>query len=168
MLKDADWWDSYGNECPELKKFAIRVLSLTCSSSGCERNLSAFEMVHTKKRNRLAQEKLNDLVFVIVDDEVGEQSHETTSRRGMYCLFKIIIINFNINLYSHIVISYILDEGDTLGSSTFVGSNQNENLGGFRTNAFNNLFDEEGDHEIGSTNDFGSADRDDGNYGYKD
>ena len=34
----AKWWDSYGDECPELQKFAIRVLSLTCSSSGCERN----------------------------------------------------------------------------------------------------------------------------------
>ena len=41
----AQWWDSYGDECPELQKFAIRVLSLTCSSSGCERNWSAFEMV---------------------------------------------------------------------------------------------------------------------------
>ncbi|XP_073268810.1 uncharacterized protein [Populus alba] len=40
----AKWWDSYGDECPELQKFAIRVLSLTCSSSGCERNWSAFEM----------------------------------------------------------------------------------------------------------------------------
>ncbi|KAK8931186.1 hypothetical protein KSP39_PZI016912 [Platanthera zijinensis] len=44
----ADWWDSYGDNCPELKKFAIRVLSLTCSSSGCERNWSAFEMVSSK------------------------------------------------------------------------------------------------------------------------
>ncbi|XLU98683.1 hypothetical protein S245_013023, partial [Arachis hypogaea] len=51
------------NSCPELKKFAIRVLSLTCSSSGCERNWSAFEMVHTKRRNRLHQKKMNDLVY---------------------------------------------------------------------------------------------------------
>jgi len=29
----------------ELKRFAIRVLSLTCSSSGCERNWNSFEMV---------------------------------------------------------------------------------------------------------------------------
>lgn len=43
----AQWWESYGDECPELQKFAIRVLSLTCSSSGCERNWSAFEMVRT-------------------------------------------------------------------------------------------------------------------------
>lgn len=55
----------FGDECPELKWFAIRVLSLTCSSSGCERNWSSFEMVHTKRRNRLHQKKLNDLVFVM-------------------------------------------------------------------------------------------------------
>lgn len=41
----AAWWDSYGEEHPELQNFAIRVLSLTCSSSGCERNWSAFERV---------------------------------------------------------------------------------------------------------------------------
>jgi hypothetical protein len=41
----AKLWDSYGNEGLDLQKFAIRVLSLTCSSSRCERNWSAFEMV---------------------------------------------------------------------------------------------------------------------------
>jgi len=41
----ADWWESYGDEYPELLKFAIHILSLTCSSSGCERNWSSFEMV---------------------------------------------------------------------------------------------------------------------------
>ncbi|XLT02435.1 hypothetical protein HN51_051786, partial [Arachis hypogaea] len=41
----AKWWDFYGDSCPELKKFAIRVLSLTCGSFGCECNWSAFEMV---------------------------------------------------------------------------------------------------------------------------
>lgn len=34
----ADWWDSFGIVRPELQRFAIRILSLTCSSSGCERN----------------------------------------------------------------------------------------------------------------------------------
>lgn len=43
------WWESYGDQHPELQKFAIRVLSLTCSSSGCERNWSAFEMVRFQK-----------------------------------------------------------------------------------------------------------------------
>ena len=41
----ADWWDSYGDQLPELQKIAICVLSLTCSLFGCERNWSAFEMV---------------------------------------------------------------------------------------------------------------------------
>lgn len=44
-----NWWDSYGDKTPELKRFAMRVLSLTCSSSGCERNWSAFEMVTCNK-----------------------------------------------------------------------------------------------------------------------
>ena len=43
--RPADWWDSYRVDCPELQRFAIRVLSLTCSSSGCERNWSTFEQV---------------------------------------------------------------------------------------------------------------------------
>ncbi|CAH1440741.1 unnamed protein product [Lactuca virosa] len=60
-----DWWDSYGDDTPELKSFAMRILSLTCYSSGCERNSSAFEMVHSKRRNRLQQQKMNDLVYVM-------------------------------------------------------------------------------------------------------
>ncbi|CAL0314836.1 unnamed protein product [Lupinus luteus] len=37
--------ESYGDEHPELQNFVICVLSLTCSSSNCERNWSVFEMV---------------------------------------------------------------------------------------------------------------------------
>ncbi|KAF7826965.1 SCAN domain-containing protein [Senna tora] len=33
-MSPADWWLAYGDGCPELQKFAIRILSLTCSSSG--------------------------------------------------------------------------------------------------------------------------------------
>ncbi|KAL6596062.1 hypothetical protein ACP70R_047426 [Stipagrostis hirtigluma subsp. patula] len=69
----ADWWDSYGDDCPELQRFAIRVLSLTCSSSGCERNWSAFEQVHSKRRNRLHQAKMNDLVFVMYNLKLMER-----------------------------------------------------------------------------------------------
>ncbi|XLR50596.1 hypothetical protein S83_001268, partial [Arachis hypogaea] len=39
----SQWWDSYGDEHPELQKYAIRILSLTCSSSRCEYNWSVFE-----------------------------------------------------------------------------------------------------------------------------
>ncbi|XP_059669038.1 uncharacterized protein LOC132314159 [Cornus florida] len=51
MKADADWWSAYGSTTPNLQKFAIKVLSLTCSASG-------------KKRNRLTQCRLNDLVFI--------------------------------------------------------------------------------------------------------
>ncbi|KAL4374287.1 hypothetical protein AHAS_Ahas05G0166700 [Arachis hypogaea] len=57
-------WKSYGCGAPNLQKLAIRVLSQTCSSSGCERNWSIFEHIHSKKRNRLEHQKLNDLVYV--------------------------------------------------------------------------------------------------------
>jgi len=60
----ATWWQSFGGQCPQLQKFAVRVLSQPCSASGCERNWSVFERIHTKKRNRLEQKRLNDLVFV--------------------------------------------------------------------------------------------------------
>jgi hypothetical protein len=41
----------YGASAPTLKKFAIKVLSLTCSSSGCERNWSVFEHVRSSLVN---------------------------------------------------------------------------------------------------------------------
>ncbi|XP_058746999.1 uncharacterized protein LOC131619985 [Vicia villosa] len=58
------WWDTYRTEAPNLQKLAIRILSQTCSASGCERNWSVFEHIHSKKRNRLEHQKLNDLVCV--------------------------------------------------------------------------------------------------------
>ncbi|CAH9145721.1 unnamed protein product, partial [Cuscuta epithymum] len=39
----ANWWTTYGHHVPNLQKLAIRILCLTSSSSGCERNWSTFE-----------------------------------------------------------------------------------------------------------------------------
>ncbi|XP_052619896.1 uncharacterized protein LOC111897506 [Lactuca sativa] len=52
---------SYGIDTPILRKFAIMVLSQTCSASPCERNWSTFDNLHSKKRNCLLQQKLNEL-----------------------------------------------------------------------------------------------------------
>ncbi|KAL0801924.1 hypothetical protein Bca101_057100 [Brassica carinata] len=60
----AEWWSCYGSSAPNLKSFAVKILSLTCSATGCERNWSVFQLLHTKKRNRLAQHRLNNMVFV--------------------------------------------------------------------------------------------------------
>ncbi|XP_011628201.1 uncharacterized protein LOC18447366 [Amborella trichopoda] len=59
-----DWWAGYGYEVPVLQRAAIRILSQPCSSYWCRWNWGTFENVHTKKRNRLEQEKFNDLVYV--------------------------------------------------------------------------------------------------------
>ncbi|KAK4260115.1 hypothetical protein QN277_003272 [Acacia crassicarpa] len=62
----------------KIQKFAIHVLSLTYSSSGCERNWSAFEMVHTKKRNRLKQETMNNVVFVMANSRLDNTKHRVS------------------------------------------------------------------------------------------
>ncbi|XP_013588957.1 PREDICTED: uncharacterized protein LOC106297221 [Brassica oleracea var. oleracea] len=59
-----NWWSTYGCGTPTLQKMATRILALTSSSSGCERNWSCFEGIHTKKRNRLDVNRLNSLVYV--------------------------------------------------------------------------------------------------------
>ena len=59
-----EWWKFFGCDVPNLQKLAIRILSQTASFSGCERNWSVFERIHTKKRNRLEYQRLNDLVYV--------------------------------------------------------------------------------------------------------
>ncbi|XP_076936260.1 uncharacterized protein LOC143603320 [Bidens hawaiensis] len=63
-LAPAEWWMQYGASAPTLKRFIIWVLSLTCSSLECERNWSIFEHLHSKKRSRLDQQKLSDLVYI--------------------------------------------------------------------------------------------------------
>ncbi|XP_027098997.2 uncharacterized protein [Coffea arabica] len=64
IIRPENWWKLYGCDAPNLQKLAIRILSQTVSSSGCERNWSVFERIHTKKRNRLEHQRLNDLVYV--------------------------------------------------------------------------------------------------------
>ncbi|KAL8248797.1 hypothetical protein R6Q59_005665, partial [Mikania micrantha] len=76
----ANWWETYGNSTPNLKRIAMRILSLTTSSSGCERNWSTFEGVHTKKRNRLDPTKLNDLVFVQFNANLMEKNKKRKMR----------------------------------------------------------------------------------------
>ena len=57
------WWRLFGNDARILQKLAIRLLSQTASSSGCERNWSLFDRIHTKGRNKLEHKRLNDLVY---------------------------------------------------------------------------------------------------------
>ncbi|GAU26503.1 hypothetical protein TSUD_361360 [Trifolium subterraneum] len=60
-------WESYGGKHKELQWFALRVLSLTCSSSGCERNWSAFE------RKKIKRKSANYEVEEIDSEDEGEE-----------------------------------------------------------------------------------------------
>ncbi|XP_062200495.1 uncharacterized protein LOC133903176 [Phragmites australis] len=61
---EVHWWGAYGGLAFELQYLVNQIVSLCCSSSGCERNCSAFAHIHTKRRNRLEHKRLNKLMFV--------------------------------------------------------------------------------------------------------
>ncbi|KAJ4971497.1 hypothetical protein NE237_004596 [Protea cynaroides] len=63
-LAPATWWSLYAADCPDLQRFAVKILSQTCCGTHGGRNWRIFEHIHSKKKNRLEQERLNDLVFV--------------------------------------------------------------------------------------------------------
>ncbi|XP_042009110.1 uncharacterized protein LOC121757664 [Salvia splendens] len=69
----AQWWKKYGHYAPHLQRLAIKIFSLTSSVSGCERNWSVFEQIHSKKRNRLEHQKMHDLVYVKYNQKLCER-----------------------------------------------------------------------------------------------
>jgi hypothetical protein len=58
------FWDCYGTACKVLRPIAVRLLAQCASASPCERNWSAYEFVHSRKRNRLGVQKAQQLVYV--------------------------------------------------------------------------------------------------------
>ncbi|URD88420.1 hypothetical protein MUK42_24599 [Musa troglodytarum] len=62
-LSPATWWSMYGSDHPNLQRFAVRILSQTCSMTTSDRACNANAYLHSSK-NRLEQERLNDLKFV--------------------------------------------------------------------------------------------------------
>ncbi|CAD6218177.1 unnamed protein product [Miscanthus lutarioriparius] len=60
---------------------ATRILSLTSSSSDCERNWSGFEEVHTKKRNRLTIVRLNKLVYIQFNSKLINKNEKIKSKK---------------------------------------------------------------------------------------
>ncbi|XP_062222565.1 uncharacterized protein LOC133921624 isoform X1 [Phragmites australis] len=79
----AKWWGTYGTQVPTLQMMATRMLSLTSSSSGCERNWSCFEGIHTKKRNKLTCERLNQLVFVQYNNKMHSKKEKAKKNKNM-------------------------------------------------------------------------------------
>nr|KAJ0198323.1 hypothetical protein LSAT_V11C700368370 [Lactuca sativa] len=54
------WWGHYGDEVPELQAFTMKILGLTCS-------------VHTKRRNRLSTNRMNNLVYIMSNKKLMQK-----------------------------------------------------------------------------------------------
>ncbi|XP_077232424.1 uncharacterized protein LOC143869749 [Tasmannia lanceolata] len=80
----AEWWVLYGTDAPNLRSLAINFLSQTASSSGCERNWSTFNFIHSKPRNRLGYENLHNLVYVHYNTRLRLKHREIDSSREAY------------------------------------------------------------------------------------
>ena len=68
-----DRWINFGDNANDLQSFAIKFLGLTCSALGCECNWSTFNQVHTKKRNRLATMRMNNLVNIMYNKKLKDR-----------------------------------------------------------------------------------------------
>lgn len=64
MMSGWRWRAKYGGNTPELQRMAMDVLSLVSGACSCERSWSAFDFIHTKKRNKLSASKCEELVYV--------------------------------------------------------------------------------------------------------
>ncbi|KAM0899923.1 hypothetical protein ACQ4PT_020991 [Festuca glaucescens] len=90
-----DWWHSYGGRAIELQRFAKRIVSLCAASSGCERNWSTFEFIHTKKRNRLQHQRLNDNVFVSYNRKNMDRFQKRREKMGDKSYDPLVIEDFD-------------------------------------------------------------------------
>ncbi|XP_044372073.1 ATP-dependent RNA helicase DRS1 [Triticum aestivum] len=74
------WWFQFGGDVPALQKCAMRICSQCVSSSGCERNWSAFALVHTKQRSRLLYDKVHKLVSVRYNLKIRAEEDQEKER----------------------------------------------------------------------------------------
>jgi hypothetical protein len=67
-MEPHQWWHRVGGNA--LPKIANRILSLTCSTSSCERNWSMYLFVHNKSHNRLEVDKAEALVYIYTNSKL--------------------------------------------------------------------------------------------------
>ncbi|GBG76910.1 hypothetical protein CBR_g23124 [Chara braunii] len=60
----ADWWTLYGGDVPHLQQIAINVLGMWSTATSAEQNWASMDFVHSKRRNSLSPESLEELVYI--------------------------------------------------------------------------------------------------------
>ncbi|KAK2648223.1 hypothetical protein Ddye_015712 [Dipteronia dyeriana] len=58
------WWGIHGSSIKTLQAIALKLLGQPCSSSCCELNWSTYNFIHSMRRNKIAPQRAEDLVFV--------------------------------------------------------------------------------------------------------
>ena len=67
-IEDHLFWSVYGRiEYPVLAEIAIRVYQVPTSSAESERAWSVFNLIHSERRNRLSNVRVNKLAFVYIN-----------------------------------------------------------------------------------------------------
>lgn len=82
-LNPAAWWQQHGINCLELQRIAVRILSQTCSSFGCEHSWSIYDQIYSQRQNRLAQKRLNDVIYVHYNLRLRERQIRRRSNDSM-------------------------------------------------------------------------------------
>ncbi|KAL3617148.1 hypothetical protein CASFOL_038895 [Castilleja foliolosa] len=82
-LDPAAWWQQHGINCLELQRIAVRILSQSCSSFGCEHNWSIHDQMYEQKHNRLAQKRLNEAIYVHYNLRLRERQMRKRSSNSM-------------------------------------------------------------------------------------
>ncbi|KAH7416170.1 hypothetical protein KP509_14G078700 [Ceratopteris richardii] len=63
QLYDDVEWQNFGFSFNTLCTYALKVLSQDSSSGACERNWSAFALIHTKVKNRFSPQQMEKLIY---------------------------------------------------------------------------------------------------------
>lgn len=99
----AAWWQQHGICCLELQRIAVRILSQTCSSMGCEHNWSIFDQMYSLRSSRLSQNRSSDLMYV----HYNLRLRELQVRRGNSS------VSLDNILLEHLLKDWIVDTGRT-------------------------------------------------------
>ncbi|KAH7658191.1 Ribonuclease H-like protein [Dioscorea alata] len=80
----AEWWNLYGTSTPNVQQLAIKILSLTCSASGCERNWSVFQHAIYVKYNQKLKERYDGkkVVDPISLGDIDDSNEWLTGKMG--------------------------------------------------------------------------------------
>ena len=143
------WWRDHEKVLPLLAKVAKKVLTIPASSSKSQRIFSTGGNFVSKKRNRLAPKKVEELLLI----KENKSQIETFKARGNYELKKIKTDPFKRISVDEVIGKIVEDEMDDLGDSDIFASDTEEEEILFLINDYNDEEDETDDEEPSDDND---------------